>query len=539
MSLNNILNRNKPLSFTTKRLFCYAHKHLYLLFSFFLFVGVASAQELQNISILEGKELHSRIRFQFLPVQMPTGEFPNLKNTMGVLGLHYQIPITSSFYGGVGMYTALTGDQGGLFTLGTEIGYQKQLLKHLYLDANFHFGAGGGYRFLVNDGAFINPNIGFKYQKNNFSFGVQYSHFNFYTGKIKSDNISFFLEIPSVLRYTNIRNSQKEFISNNLTATNFWKKPATKNSQIVRFDFFFPFGKSKRDNLQPLKNTLSVLGFEYQKHLDQKSFLFIHTDAIYKGLRAGFMDLFLGYGYLPYQHKNFNIFTKLGLGAAGGRVAPEGGLMIYPSTGIEFNFSPNFSLNTHVGYYRSLVGDLEAYTAGFGLKYNSLNGGAFFKSKKIPNFYTQEIWISLQNQTYFKVNKTDSTPVDLQLLALQFQIALSKTFYVIGEASFAYAGASGGYAQGLAGIGLNTPHFYHQKMQFYLEIAAGAAGGAGVDSGEGIVVRPTLGVRYKITNDVSLHTSAGKMLAPFGNINSTNINIGVSFGIATLSAKNK
>ena len=66
---------------------------------------------------------------------------------------------------------------------------------------------------------------------------------------------------------------------------------------------------------------------------------------------------------------------------------------------------------------------------------------------------------------------------------------------------------------------------------------AGAAGGAGVDTGEGVVARPTIGLSYKLTNAVSLQSSIGKLITPFGDLKSTNINIGLSFGLATLSAR--
>lgn len=493
----------------------------------------------KNIANLQGKELQNRIQFNFIPVQMPTDFNRNLDPIMGLVGVHYQIPINDWWYGGIAMHAALTGDQGGLFTLGAELGIQQKMYKNIYFDANFHFGGGGGYRYLINDGAFINPNIGLFYKRKQYNFGIQFSHLHFYTGEIKSNSLSFFISIPSILRFANYQEANKTFAETNNSNVHFWKKSASKNVQQIRFDFLFPIGNSKRDDLSPLTNTLSVLGFEYQKHLNPKTFIFVHTDAIYKGLRAGFMDLFLGVGYHPYQSKYFDFFTKLALGAAGGRVAPEGGLMVYPSAGIDFKINSSFALSTHAGYYRALDGDLEAYSLGFGLKYIGLNNGTLNSSEeeKYTNFKTQGIRVSFQNQTYFKVQKTDSPTVDLQLLGLQFNVDLSKTFYLIGEAGFAYDGESGGYAHGLAGLGMYSPYFFNQKFRGHLEAVIGAAGGAGVATGEGVVVRPTIGLSYAISNGMSITASAGKMKALSGNLNSTNINIGLSFGLSTLTAK--
>lgn len=511
--------------------------HIAILFLIFTSCFVRGQENLSN---LKGKELHNKVRLNFIPVEMPSEKFPELKPTMGMMGLHYQIPFNDWLYGGVGMYAALTGDQGGLFTLGVELGVNKQVYKNLYFDANFHFGGGGGYRRYINDGGFINPNIGLQFKKNNYSFGVQYSHVDFYSGEIKSNSVSFFIEIPSILRFSDYKNAQKEFTAANLSSENFWKRPAVKNVQQVRFDFFKPFGKSRKDNGDEFGETLYVLGFEYQKYLQENVFLFVHTDAIYKGLRAGFMDLFFGAGYHPYQSKHFNIFGKLGIGAAGGRIAPEGGLTIYPSAGVDLKVSDKFAISGHGGYYKALDGDFEAYTYGFGIKYFGLNGGTE-STTNANNYKTQGISVGIENQTYFDVAKTDDPnnilSVDLQLLALQFNYDISNHFYLIGEAGFAYDGRSGGYAHGLAGIGYKTPSVLNNKLNAFIDLVGGAAGGAGVDTDEGIVVRPTLGLNYNLANNFSLSVSGGKFIAPFGNVNSTNVNIGLNFNFASLTSK--
>jgi len=530
------INKLKHSFFRKKELFCFTILSSFL---FFLFSFASFSQE--NISTLQGTALHNTIRLSYIPVQMPTDFDTNLKPTMGLFGLHYQVPINNWLYGGIGMYAAITGDQGGLFVLDVAVGINTKIYNNLFIDANFHFGGGGGYRYLVNDGAFINPNIGLHYKKKKYSFGVQYSHLNFYTGKIKSNSISFFVEFPSVLRFTNYKEAQKTFAVANISADNFWKKPATKNVQQVRFDFFFPIGNSRKDNNNkqaPLTNTLYAVGFEYQKYLNEKTFAFVHLDAIYKGLTAGFMDLFIGAGYNAYQNKQITFFGKLALGAAGGRIAPEGGLMIYPSTGIDFNFTKNIALSTHAGYLKALDGDLEAYTLGFGFKYIGLSGGTQNKAKEnYTHIKTQGIRVGIQNQTYLKANRMNRVPIDLQLIALQFNYNLSTTFYLIGEAGFAYDGESGGYAHGLVGLGMYSPRFLNNNMQAHLEGVAGAAGGGGVDTDEGIVIRPTIGLSYAISDAISVYSSIGKMISPTGNLSATNINIGLNFGLATLSVR--
>ena len=90
----------------------------------------------------------------------------------------------------------------------------------------------------------------------------------------------------------------------------------------------------------------------------------------------------------------------------------------------------------------------------------------------------------------------------------------------------------------MVGAGVYSPRFLNSKMRAFLEMMGGAGGGAGVDTDEGILVRPTIGLSYDVTNRVSLIASGGKYYSPFGNVNSTNINLGLSFNLSTLSIKN-
>lgn len=494
------------------------------------------AQE-NDLSKLHKKELQNSIRLNFTTVDMPNHIFPNLEDKMGLMSLDYNVLLNEWFYIGSGMKAALTGDQGGLFTLGIETGISKKLYRNLYFDTNIYFGGGGGYRYLVNDGGLINPNIGIKLKNKNNSIGLQYSYVNFYSGEIKSNSISFFAEVPITLRMANYKEALKTFIAKDDESAKFWNTPATKTAQQIRFDFLSPIGNSKRDNGLPIEETLYTIGFEYQKYINKQMYAFVHTDAIYKGLRAGFMDLFFGFGRNLTEDKLFNLFYKLGIGAAGGRIAPEGGLMIYPSAGMDIKISKSFLLSTHGGFYHALDGDLQAYTTGFGIKYVGLNGGIHFEK---GNFYkqykTKGIRVTAENQTYFDVLKTDAPKATLQMLALKLNYDLSKHIYTTSEASFAYDGESGGYAHGLIGFGVKSPTFLKGKLEIFSEISGGAAGGAGIDTGEGIVIKPLIGMSYFHTNTFALSASRGRIIAPFGNIDSTNINIGINFRLSILNA---
>ena len=516
-------------------------------FFLILFLCLSSFSQHKSYSLLDTKELKNNIRLNYTTVHMPDeldiyGTSFKIKPTMGFVGLNYNIPINDWLYTGAGMHFAVTGDQGGLFTLGVNLGINKKLYKNIYFDANLHFGGGGGYRVLVDGGGILYTNIGLQYKTEAYSFGVQYGKVDFFTGFIKNDNVSFFIEIPSTLRTASYKESQKEFITEDRSKDKFWKKPAVKSVQQVTFDFFYPIGDSRTDSYQGNKiidNTLYIIGFEYQRYLTKNTFIYAHTDTMYKGLVAGFMDLFIGVGKNFVETKYVNLFAKFGLGGAGGRIYQEGGFTMYPNAGADLKLTDNFGISAHGGYHRAIGGTFEAYTAGFSLKYYGLSGGIKhpFTGEKTPQIKTQGIQLSAQNQTYFDVAKFGIPASDLQLIALKINYNLTHRFYLTGEASFAYEGKSGGYAHGLFGLGIKSNVFFNDRFSIFAEANAGVAGGGRVDSGEGILVRPTAGINFHLTKDFSIHASGGKMIAPFGNVNSTNFTIGLSYGVSILNSK--
>jgi hypothetical protein len=516
-----------------------------VIFLLIIFLSLNSFAQEFTLDDLKGKELHNRIRLNYILIHQPFDQVNyKLAPRMGFVGLNYNFPLNNWLYTGAGFHTAITGDQGGLFTLGVNLGVNKKIYKNLYFDANLHFGGGGGFRSLVNGGGIVYSNTGLQYKKNGYSFGVQYGYMNFFTGIQKNDNISFFIEIPTLVRTSSYINAQKTFTINNDAKDDFWKKPAVKSVQQLTFDYFFPIGMSRADittnpQYKPLNETLSILGFEYQRYLTPNTFVYVHADAMYAGLVSGFMDLFFGIGKNFIETKHVNFFAKMGIGAAGGRIYPEGGLTMYPNAGFDVQLTNHLGISVHGGYHRAIGGTFEAYTAGFSLKYYGLSGGIKdpFTEKKASKIKTRGIGIGVQNQTYFDVTKDSGPNVDLQMISLKILYDLNKRFYFVGEASFAYEGKSGGYAHGILGLGTRSNLFFKNRVSAFIELLGGVAGGAGVDTGEGILVRPNIGINYHINNNFKFNIAAGRASTPFGNVSSNNLNIGFTYSLSILNAK--
>ena len=90
--------------------------------------------------------------------------------------------------------------------------------------------------YIICTGFHMHLNLQYKFK--DFAFGVQYGIVDFVNGIQGGNNVSFFVEIPTTIRAGSYADAQKEFT---VTTSNdeFWKKPAVKSVQQIKFDWIW------------------------------------------------------------------------------------------------------------------------------------------------------------------------------------------------------------------------------------------------------------------------------------------------------------
>ena len=126
---------------------------------------------------------------------------------------------------------------------------------------------------------------------------------------------------------------------------------------------------------------------------------------------------------------------------------------------------------------------------------------------------------------------------NLHQISVQVNLDLNKNIFVAGQTSFANFGNAGAYAEGLVGLGLKTASLFNNSTIFFTQFLGGAAGGGNISTGEGLIIKPSLGLDYKLSNTLNLRTSAGYVKAKGGELSSPFINFGVKYNIAFLKLK--
>lgn len=502
---------------------------------FLMGTAIASSQEKTNVPKMH--QQNGFVMMDFLSVDMPSNPVIPMEPHKGLSGIHYNLSF-DNFYTGVGIYGSLRGARGGFFTLGVNAGYKSQLTDKLFLDTGIHFGGGGGAAAPDGGGAFILPHVNLGYDFGKFSLTSGYSYINFFDGgNIKSHQLLVAVQIPVKFELSGFDAAESNYSLERLTASG-WNKPAREFSFMFHLNNLKAQGRSTGDQGISLDGTtIRLAGFEAATYFDDHWFAFLKTDGAYDGIRAGYMDVFLGGGYrFTMNKKRTNVLAKFGVGAGGGGgVATEGGLMIYPDISLEQYLFDNIYLAANTGYVLTPNSRFSARTYGLGLKYYTHINGIQDVSATNAKFKGFEIIV--KQDVYLDAERIFEPTEDLYQIALQINYFLNKTVYLAGQTAFANFGNAGAYAEGIVGLGLQSKRFANQRVNVFAQALIGGAGGGNINTGEGLIVKPSAGFNYRLSKGLSARAAAGFVRSRGGALNSTLFNLGLSYQLTFLTAK--
>lgn len=467
-------------------------------------------------------------QLDFLSIKMPDNEA-----NMDFTGLHYNLKLNDWSYAGVGLYGAVGGIRGGFFTLGVNAGIQQKLTQNLFIDTGFHFGGGGGAAAPDGGGAFILPHFNLGYDFKYFSATAGYSYINFFDGgTINSNQFNVAVQIPLNFDLSSFKNRENSFSIDNLKNSS-WNTISNRLSLLVHLN-----------NLDVTKGsykgrTIRLAGFELNSYLNKNIFFFVKADGAYHGIKAGYMDIFLGGGYHLSMNKNrTNILAKFGIGAGGGGgVDTKGGFLIYPDLSIEQKLFDNVYVSVNKGFLMSPDTHFTSSTLGFGIKYYVDKDGTNSNERSFSKGKLKGLETIIKQDLYFNAARDGGFNQNMHQISLQINFFLNKYLYGAGQTSFANFGDAGAYAEGIVGLGLQSNTFFNNTTSVFAQVLGGAAGGGGISTGQGLIVKPSLGINYELTNKLKLRGGLGYVKARGGYLSSSYLNFGVSYNFSFLSVK--
>jgi len=483
------------------------------------------------------------LSFDFLSIKMPLDRFGNQEPNMAFTGIHYNL-LFNNFYSGIGIYGSVAGIRGGFFTLGVNAGYKKSLSKKLFLNTGFHFGGGGGAGAPDGGGAFILPHLNLGYEFKNFNLTVGYSYINFFdAGQIKDAQINMALQIPLSFDYAD-HSAAEQIVTRAAWQNSNWNQPSSNITAMVHFNNLKVLSRSNSTIGEVLyQKTIQLAGFEMSTYRNN-IFYFFKVDGAYKGIKAGYMDVLIGAGYQFSLYKDkTRLLAKFAIGAGGGGgVDTNGGFLISPDLSLEQRISKKLYLSINKGYLMTPDAKFKTATLGIGLKYETHIGGLSSKDKELLPPSTGSLLgkfkgfeVIMKKDFYLNATRDINLTENLYQISLQINLNLNQHLFLAGQTSFANFGNAGAYAEGLVGFGLYSNRFFHKKAQLFTQVLGGAAGGGDISTGQGFILKPSIGLDYQLSNLFSLRSSFGMVKAIDGKLSSLLFTIGIKYKLSFLT----
>jgi hypothetical protein len=251
--------------------------------------------------------------------------------------------------------------------------------------------------------------------------------------------------------------------------------------------------------------------------------------AVYGAVTGGHGGFFTLGGELAWRRRLVGpLGVEIGLyaGGGGGGGAPRGsGLMLRPHADLVWDFGP-VALGASLSHVRFSGGRIDSTQVGLVLNTNSdfrfvpaerlgeparaggRAGLGFDRVQLIGGVYRPPSGKTLQDGR--------PLPRSIGTIGIRAEQAWGRNAFWGVEAARAGRDGIGGYAEYLGSVGLET-EAVRDRLTLGARVAAGMAGGGGVDTGGGLLVKAGVYGIARLGNDLGLALEAGIARAPDGN----------------------
>ncbi len=455
--------------------------------------------------------------------------------SMGLLGtgLLVDIKIHERFtlQSGLGIYSAISGNRGGFFTGGLEMGARYDI-HHWLIGLGAFIGGGGGGSAPQGGGLMLRPHVSILRDFRKMKVGLFYSQVKFPNGEIDSDQFGFQLEFPFQEITTDaLRSELKDY---NLELKKSYIAPTVQ--------LYKPTSGVKDKSGIRFAAGLSLLGIEMGKFIRNHVILFAEAAGAFKGESDGYAELLGGLAYRYPLRNRFGVLAKAAIGSGGGgNVDTAGGILYKVTAGAFYKMSRHLYLTIDFGIVSAPEGAFQATMLKSSIYYKlNLVSPSSRHHRLDPSKLKLGRWTIRMASTRYLSNaslrKSGSNEGAVDLFVIKLDRHFSELLYLTGQAGAAFKGKAGGYATGLFGMGIkrNLTH----RFAFYAEALAGAGGGGGIASQRGGIVQPMAGVSYRISSQWDLQILIGRVVALNGELNTTVLDVGLMHRFNTIESIN-
>mgnify|MGYP006161587857 CR=1 FL=1 len=500
---------------------------------YFLFIVSSMSAQVYSVETFP-----NRIRLSWETVSMTT------ESDLGFIGIGYDlfhlVNKNNTIYVGINSYSAITGIRPGLITLGMSSGWCPQISKKgLFLDFGAFVGGGGGGGADDGGGLIIRPHLNLEQRFGNLGIRFGVSRINFPSGGIKGNQVNIGISLNGN-NYFKVNNLDYSFVKN--------KDLKTSNLRIAMVGTQYLNISESSVPSRRYVSKVGLVGVQLERVINQYLYGLVKLNGAFSGGTDGYMSIFFGGGgKLPVFRNRLNVESRLLFGpTGGGGVESGGGATVQAEIGVSLLFGNGYDLKVMTGKTFSPWGPFETnhIEVGLGKSFDRL----FPKKLKADSsgfnvdsndYYVNEMAFSIYNRTYFPPNETTKSGIpylsSFNSLGLEIQKYIGKRFSVNGGTVWAYQGDYGAYAEGLLGITYYQPVF--NKTTLSVKTMFGAAGGASIDVGKGLLFEYALGIERSLNDRLDFVVHIGQTQPLEGNFNPVSLDVGLKFHVSQLLKK--
>ncbi len=444
---------------------------------------------------------------------------------LGLIGNSYLVDVGSGFAFGPAVFGAISGDRGGLFSLGGELAYRQQLAGPLRAEAGLYVGGGGGGGIAVSNGLVTRPHLDLLYDFGAYNIGLSWSRVRFVGSPI--DSRQFGLVLSSNTEFGYIPRDRM-----GIPVASIGRPGAGFDRVQAVFGVYQPHGNNGRVSGGDLPDSLGYFGVRAERAFNGISYWGLEANAGTKGGVTGYTEYLGTVGVeTGVGDQLFTVGSRLALGiAGGGDVSTGGGLLGKASVYTAIRLSRDLAATIELGVAKAPQGNFKATFGAASLMWIFDDAGNVFS----PSRTTRTEFSAGVEQ--LDAGRRDGSTRQLRAVVLKGSRFIDRNLYVTGQVHSAYDGGAGGYAAGLFGVGWQTPLGGPGGPTWYvgLEALSGAGGGGGVDVRGGALVQGNAYVGFDLGPSTSFRVNAGKIRSQRGNVDSTVIDVALvfSFGLA-------
>ena len=445
---------------------------------------------------------------------------------LGLFGAHYEVlDAVDSLPGlvlGVGAFGGASGDLGGFFTGGLDVGWRAPGWHGFDAELGAFVGGGGGGGGPQGGGLMLRPFAALERELGPVALRLELAHTRFPNGDIADTGLAFGLTLPSESLTAGATRASRAAIPTDFLHF----ERVSFGPALLGFE---PDSSARFRDGRELTDTILLGGVRIAAERGEWSYVPLELWGAVDGEVSGFAAVFAGYGLhgeVLTPALGWEIEALAGLGG-GGDVDTGGGFMYEAKAGLRLRIARDWSLRAAVGRMGAPDGEFDGGVAEVSLSWDprvlrldsAYDRGRLGREKLAAGDGVADRWqLSVHGKVYRPSDSTRTTSgrlheASLELLGIGLEHAITRHFSFTGRAYGAVSGGVGGYAEGLAGLRAGFSPAFAETSRLFLSYEVGAGGGGGMDVGSGLIHQASAGWLWSPMPGLELGLEAGRMEA--------------------------